>query len=57
MVTWHDCRVVSSGYYERRLAARLRNTHVLIQYGYSTSGTVLAPSLERMTQSVRIHAT
>ena len=57
IVTWHDCRIVSNGYYERRLAARLRNMYVLIQYSYSTSGTVLAPSLERMTQSVRIHAT
>jgi len=56
IVTWHDCRIVSNGFYERRLAARMRNMHVLIQYGYSTSGTVLAPSLERMTQSVRIHA-
>lgn len=56
IVTWYDCRIVSNGYYERRLAARMRNMHVLVQYGYSSPGTVLAPSLERMTQSVRIHA-
>lgn len=56
IVSWHDCRIVSNGFYERRLAARLANTYVLIQYSYSTLGTIMAPSLERMTQSVRIHA-
>ena len=56
MVTWHDCHAVVHGMFERRLAARLRDQHVLIAYRYSAPATPLAPSLERMTQSVRILA-
>ena len=51
LVTWHDCRVVSKGYYERRLSARLESTYVVIEYSYRPEGTTFSPSLERMTQS------
>jgi len=56
LVTWHDCRVVSKGFYGRRLAARLESKHVLIEYRYGPEGTTLSPALERMTQSVRVRA-
>ena len=55
-VKWADCRISSDGMHERRLAAGLKDRHVLIQYAYSPLGTVLAPALERMTQSIRVVA-
>jgi len=56
-VTWQECRIASDGTYERRLVARLKDMYILIQFVYSKAGTVLAPALERMTQSIKIHAT
>ncbi len=56
-VIWRECRITADGIYERRIVARLKDMIVLIQYVYSTAGTVLAPALERMTQSIKIHAT
>lgn len=55
-VTWQDCRLSREGSHERRLAAKLRDRVVLIEYSYATAGTAFAPALERMTQSVRIKA-
>jgi hypothetical protein len=55
-VTWQDCRISAEGIHKRRLAARLKNRRILIQYWYSTSSAEFAPALERMTQSARIHA-
>ena len=43
------------GQYTRRLAAALSDRHVLIEYSYSSLGTKLAPALERMTQSIKVH--
>jgi hypothetical protein len=54
IVTWHDCRIATEDFHERRLAAQLKDSYVLIRYGYSSPGTKFAPSLERMTQSVRV---
>jgi hypothetical protein len=55
-VTWQDCHKSENGIYERRLAANLKGGYVLIRYSYSASGAALAPALERMMQSVRIHS-
>jgi hypothetical protein len=55
-VTWRTCRISGEGMHERRLAARLKGGHVLIEYSYSSLGAIFAPALERMTQSIRIHA-
>jgi hypothetical protein len=53
-VKWRECRIAANGTYERRLAAISKDGYVLIRYVYSSLGTVLAPALERMTQSIRI---
>jgi hypothetical protein len=55
-VKWKDCRTVSDGQYTRRLAAAQSDRHVLIEYGYSSQATKLAPALERMTQSIKVLA-
>ena len=55
-VSWRDCRISREGMHERRLMAKHNGRHVLIQYGYSSLGTSSGPALERMTQSIRIHA-
>lgn len=55
-VSWQDCHVVSEGMYERHLLASMAGRYVVIDYGYSSLGTVFAPALERMTQSIRVHA-
>jgi hypothetical protein len=55
-VTWLDCRASEAGEHRRRLGAVLKGTQVLIHYAYTALGTVTAPALERMTQSVRIQA-
>lgn len=55
-VTWQDCHKSGNGIYVRRLAAKLKGGYVLIEYSYSDRGATLAPGLERMTQSIRIHA-
>jgi hypothetical protein len=56
-VTWLDCRSSVEGEHRRRLGAMLHGIHVLIRYAYTALGTVTAPALERMTQSIRIQAT
>lgn len=56
LVTWHDCRIDAGGSHERRLVASLKGGYVLIMYRYSASAAVYAPALERMTQSIRVHA-
>jgi hypothetical protein len=53
-VSWQDCRMTTEGMYERRLMASMAGRHVRIEYGYSSLGTVSAPALERMTQSIRV---
>jgi hypothetical protein len=55
-VTWLDCRIPADGFYERRLAAKLKSAYVVIEYTYSRLGAATGPALERMLQSVRIHA-
>ncbi len=56
-VTWRDCHRASTTVFERQLVARLKNGYVVIQYFYTAGiGTKRAPLLERMTQSIRIHA-
>lgn len=56
-VTWRDCHRASEAVFERQLVARLKNGYVVIHYFYTAgTGTERAPSLERMTQSIRIHA-
>jgi hypothetical protein len=55
-VKWQDCRFTDDGVYERWLAASLKERHVLIQYLYSPEGTKFAPALERMTQTIKVHA-
>ena len=55
-VLWQECRKTTEGMYERRLTASMAGRHVLIEYGYSSLGTVSAPALERMTQSIHVHA-
>jgi hypothetical protein len=55
-VTWHDCRKTENGFHERRLIAKLYGAYILIEYSYGALGATLAPALERMTQSIRIHA-
>lgn len=55
-VKWQDCRLTDDGIYERWLAASLKDRHVLIQYLYSSEATKFAPALERMTQSIKVHA-
>ncbi len=55
-VTWHECQFSIDGTYERRLAAVLNGGHVLIEYSYDRLGASSAPALERMTQSIRVHA-
>jgi len=55
-VTWLDCRISTDGFHQRRLAARLKDGYVLIQYVYTARGASTGPALERMTQSVRVHA-
>jgi hypothetical protein len=56
-VTWQDCRRTENGIHERRLLAKVNGAYVLIEYSYGALGATLAPALERMTQSIRIHAT
>ena len=56
-VIWRDCRISTDGSHERRLMAVLKNGWVLIEYSYTKLATPLAPALERMTQSIRVHAT
>jgi hypothetical protein len=55
-VAWQDCRISTEGMHERRLMASMAGRFVIIEYGYTSLGTVSAPALERMTQSVRVHA-
>jgi hypothetical protein len=55
-VAWQDCRIATEGMHERRLMASIAGHFVVIEYGYTYLGTVSAPALERMTQSVRVHA-
>ena len=55
-VAWQECRRSSETGHERRLQASMAGRYVLIEYGYSTLGTVSAPALERMTQSIRVLA-
>lgn len=55
-VTWHDCRISTDYKHERRLLAVLGERRILIQYEYSQGSAVYAPALERMTQSIRLHA-
>jgi hypothetical protein len=55
-VAWQDCRITTEGMHQRRLMASMNGRHVLIEYGYSSLGTASAPALERMTQSIRVHA-
>lgn len=54
--TWRDCGSTPGNVYERKLVASLASHEVLIRYVYTASGTPHAPALERMTQSVRVHA-
>lgn len=55
-VTWHDCRYSADGHYQRRLLAQLKGGYVVIEYAYGQHGTVSSPALERMTQSIDVHA-
>jgi hypothetical protein len=55
-VTWHDCRLTVEGIHQRRLVAELSGRYVVIEYSYGQLGASSAPALERMTQSIRIHA-
>ena len=55
-VTWHDCRSTSEGIHSRHLVAELKGRYVVIEYSYGQLGASSAPALERMTQSIRIHA-
>ena len=55
-VTWRDCRISTGDSHERRLMAVLKDGWVLIEYSYTKLGTPSGPALERMTQSIRVHA-
>jgi len=55
-LTWLNCRISAGGFYERRLAAKLKGAYVVVRYSYSRLGAETGPALERMMQSVRIHA-
>ena len=55
-VTWYDCRKSMDGFHERRLAAKLKDGYIVVRYSYTPIGAETGPSLERMTQSIRIHA-
>jgi hypothetical protein len=55
-VGWQDCRIATDESYVRILMAQLPQHYVFIDYGYSSLGTESAPALERMTQSIRVHA-
>ena len=56
VVIWRDCRVGEGDLHLRQIVALLSGAYVLIEYSYSALGTTLAPALERMTQSIRVHA-
>jgi hypothetical protein len=56
LVTWHDCRISTAISHERRLLGVMKEGQVLIRYQYSGASAQYAPALERMTQSIRIHA-
>ena len=55
-VTWHDCRYSVDGIHRRRLIAELHGSYVVIEYSYGKLSAKSSPALERMTQSIRIHA-
>ena len=55
-VAWQDCRTATNSMHERLLMVSMPQRYVLIDYGYSSLGSESAPALERMTQSIRIHA-
>jgi hypothetical protein len=55
-VTWHDCRYSANGTYHRRLLAELKGSFVVIDYSYAQQGALSSPALERMTQSIHVHA-
>ena len=55
-VTWQDCQISTDGLYQRRLSTRLKDAFVVIEYSYTLRGAETGPALERMTQSVRVHA-
>jgi hypothetical protein len=56
-VTWHDCRYSTGGIHLRRLLAELNGGYVVIEYSYGQLGAASSPALERMTQSIDVHAT
>jgi len=55
-VTWHDCRYSANGTHHRRLLAELKGGFVVIEYSYGQQGAVSSPALERMAQSIHVHA-
>jgi hypothetical protein len=56
-VSWRDCRRNSEAVVERQLIGTVDGGYVVVQYFYTAGiGTERAPSLERMTQSIRVHA-
>ena len=55
-VTWHDCRFSEGGIHHRTLVAEFKGAYVVVEFSYGRLSASSAPALERMTQSVRIHA-
>ncbi len=55
-ISWQDCRASTDASFVRILMATMPNRYVLIEYGYSSLGAPSGPALERMTQSVSVHA-